>query len=179
MVFLLLYSVLLGKHEETGELCALKVMDKNPDHEEAMHSLVSNEVEIMSSISHPNIVNLIQYSYNEVLVKPNGDSKEVFYLALELASGGELFDFLAETGAFTEELARYYFHQLIDIFAYLGENGVSHRDIKPENMMFDKDYNLKLTDFGFSSDKPLNQSQKGTINYMAPEILEGLVYNGH
>lgn len=154
-------------------------MDKNIENEENIFSLVSNEVEIMSSISHPNIINLINYSFTDSLVKPNGDSKDVYYLVLELATNGEMFDFLAETGAFSEEIARYYFHQLIDALEYLNLNGISHRDIKPENMMFDWDYNLKLADFGFSSSQPLNQSRKGTVSYMAPEVYEGLVYNGH
>lgn len=148
-------------------------MDKNPEHEEAMLNLVKNEVEVMSMIAHPNIVNLLNYSFSDSLIKPSGDSKEVFYLALELAVGGELFDFLAETGAFSEDVARFYFRQLIDVFSYLNENGISHRDIKPENIMFDHEYNLKLADFGFSSSVPLNQSKKGKINYMAPEIIEG------
>ena len=30
-------------------------------------------------------------------------------MALELASGGELFDFVAETGAYDDETCRYYF----------------------------------------------------------------------
>lgn len=154
-------------------------MDKTPDHEEAMTSIVKNEIEIMTSISHKSIVNLLSYSLSDLLVKPNGDSKEVYYLALELAVGGELFDFLSETGAFSEELTRYYFKQLINVFAYLNENGISHRDIKPENMMFDHEYNLKLADFGFSSNKALNCSKKGTLSYMAPEVMEGCAYNGH
>jgi len=134
-------------------------MDRNPEHEDAMLSIVSNEVEVMSSISHPNIVNLINYSFTDSLISANGDTQEVFYLALELATGGELFDFIAETGAFSEEVARYYFHQIMDVFEYLNLNGISHRDIKPENMMFDQDYNLKIADFGFSSTQPLNQSK--------------------
>jgi len=35
--------------------------------------------------------------------------KEVDYIVLELAKGGELFDFIAMTGAFDERVARYYF----------------------------------------------------------------------
>lgn len=166
-------------HEETEELCALKIMDKNPEHEEAMNELVLNEISIMNLITHPNIVNLLNYSMSDLLIKPNGESKDVYYLSLELAPGGELFDFLAETGSFSEELTRYYFKQLVDAFAYLNENGISHRDLKPENIMFDQDYNLKIADFGFSSAKPLNFSKKGTLNYMAPEVLEGCAYNGH
>ncbi len=41
--------------------------------------------------------------------KSDGSKKTVFYIVLELAGGGELFDFVAQTGAFTEPVARYYF----------------------------------------------------------------------
>lgn len=89
-------------------------MDRNPEHEEAMLSIVSNEVDIMSILNHPNIINLLNYSFTDSLIKPNGETKDIFYLALELAPNGELFDFIAQTGAFSEEFARYYFHQLMN-----------------------------------------------------------------
>ena len=41
--------------------------------------------------------------------KDNGKKKEVNFLVLEIAEGGELFDYIAETGAFTEREARYFF----------------------------------------------------------------------
>lgn len=59
------YRVLLAKHEDTGDLCALKIMDKTPEYEEAMTSIVLNEIKIMTSISHKNIVNLLSYSLSD------------------------------------------------------------------------------------------------------------------
>ncbi len=44
--------------------------------------------------------------------------------------------------------------------------------------MLDTDFNLKLADFGFSSNKAVNESRKGTDNYMAPEIHMGQKYSG-
>ena len=41
--------------------------------------------------------------------KYNGDSVKVSYIVLELALGGELFDFIANSGPLEEEEARYYF----------------------------------------------------------------------
>lgn len=61
-----------------------------------------------------------------------------------------MFQYLSTTGRFTPQLARTYIKQLISALKYLTSIGVSHRDLKPENIVFDKDYNLKVTDFGFA-----------------------------
>lgn len=45
-------------------------------------------------------------------MKKNGLEKEVVILVLELAVGGELFDFMMYTGAFPEIIARTYFLQV-------------------------------------------------------------------
>lgn len=40
--------------------------------------------------------------------KPNGRSKKVMYVVLELAGIGDMFDVVANSGAFEEPLARFY-----------------------------------------------------------------------
>jgi serine/threonine protein kinase len=77
-----------------------------------MIETVISEVQTMSQFNkedHPNIVNLIEYKKDGILEKSNGTSRQVFYIVLELASGGELFDFVAASGYFPEPVARYYF----------------------------------------------------------------------
>jgi serine/threonine protein kinase len=159
-------------------MVALKIMKNPGGMDNSMMDLVMNEIEIMKDLDHPNIVKLLDYSEEAEYKRPNGTKVKVFYLALELVSGGELFDFIAETGRFTEEVARYFFHQMIAGLEYLHTQGISHRDIKPENMMLDADYNLKIADFGFSSSQALNETKRGTDGYMAPEIYKGIEYSG-
>lgn len=82
----------------------------------------------MRAIKHPNIVQLIQYT----------ETKENYFLALELCLGGELFHQIVKLTYFSEPLARHVIVQVAQAVRYLHQElGVVHRDIKPENILFD------------------------------------------
>jgi len=166
--------VKLAKHVETGEVVALKIMkEMSVDLE-----LVRNEISILQDLNHPNIVNLIGWSEEAILAQPDGQEIPVMYIALELATNGDLCDLIILTGRFIEDHARYYFHQMLEGLDHLHSQGISHRDLKPDNMMLDDEFDLKLADFGFSSNQALNETRRGTGGYMAPEIYTGLEYSG-
>ena len=72
---------------------------------------------------------------------------------MDFASEGEIFDIISNTGAFSEETARYYFIQIIAALNYMQNTaGICHRDLKPENILIDKELNnsVKVIDFGTS-----------------------------
>lgn len=73
------------------------------------------------------------------------------FIVLELIQGGELFDKIVREGKFNEELARFYFRQLVEGVKYCHNNGVCHRDLKPENLLLDEHGLLKISDFGLSA----------------------------
>lgn len=108
-------KVKLGVDKETGRYYAVKILKKNdPRLNDKFLELVMTEVHTMSQLSHPNIVNLIEYGKDAFVEKSDGTKVPVIYIVLELATGGELFDYVATTGRFSEPMARFYFHQLID-----------------------------------------------------------------
>lgn len=72
------------------------------------------EIASLQQLKHPNLINLIAYNSQGVIkqiVKERvvKETKGVVYLVLELAVGGEMFDFVALGGRFSEQTARYYF----------------------------------------------------------------------
>ena len=111
-------------------------------------------------------------------------TKTVDYLVLELVAGGDLFDFVANSGRFSEDVARYYMNQLMDALDYMHSNNCAHRDLKCENILLDSEFNLKVADFGFAA--PVSgrdgsgflTTQLGTKMYMAPEIHLAKPYTG-
>lgn len=66
--------------------------------------------------------------------------------------------------------------QLAKIITYIHDNNCVHRDLKAENVMIDNNYKLYLIDFGISkvlnADNEIETRAKGTMNYLAPEILD-------
>src|SRR5690606_6960024 len=95
-------KVKLGRDLNTGEQVALKLIDKSKTNERQLQQLY-REVEAMKTLYHPNILNLKHLELDAVYPKKNGTTRNVMLLALELAAGGELFDFMMHTGAFPED----------------------------------------------------------------------------
>lgn len=136
------------------------------------------EVSIVSKIHHTNMVNVIGFG------REIHNSQDILYILMENAHEGELFDMVANSGKFSEPTARYFFKQIINFVAHMHNNvGVCHRDLKPENILLDKNFHVKVADFGFASPiirngKDKLKSYKGTLGYMTPEQLAGISYCG-
>lgn len=69
--------------------------------------------------------------------------------------------------------------QMIDAIDYCHKNNVIHRDIKPENILLGYNYELKISDFGWSVHAPSFRRKTicGTIDYLPPEMLEHREYD--
>lgn len=174
-------KVKMGMDSESGKKVAIKIMNDNMD--EKLKELVMVEVKAMENMKHVNIISQLEYGEG-VYEKSSGKKKTVSYIVLELATGGELFDFIAISGRFEEPTARFYFKQFLEGLAYCHGSKITHRDLKPENLLLDQHFVLKIADFGFAGpiegrDGSGNLTTKlGTLNYMAPEIHLNQPYKG-
>jgi len=173
------FKVKLAK-DDAGTRYAIKILHQD----EQFQELVETEVDTLTKVKHPNIVNLVEVGEGQQANSKKNVSKTVRYIVLELVGGGELFDLVALGGRLEEKYARFYFKQLIEGLNYLHSAGFVHRDLKPENLMLDSDFNLKIADFGFAAPakgktgEGMLETQLGTASYMAPEIHLGKPYSG-
>ncbi|KAG7884366.1 hypothetical protein KL938_002238 [Ogataea parapolymorpha] len=172
--------VLLATNVHTGQKAAVKVVSKSmlgsdghdaspPD--ASLSYGIEREIIIMKLLNHKNVLRLYDV----------WETDTALYLVLEYVEGGELFDLLVESGPLPENTAVEFFRQIILGASYCHSLGICHRDLKPENLLLDKQYNVKIADFGMaaleSSDRLLETSC-GSPHYAAPEIVSGLQYHG-
>ncbi len=160
-------SVHAAVHKESGKRVALKRMclARQP-----RLDLLLNEVHIMKECAHGNIV----HYYESFLV-----GSEVFWIAMELVSGGSLTDII-ERCTFTEAQTAAICKGTLEALVRLHEMNIIHRDIKSDNMLIDADGVVKLTDFGYSAQLARADTKRatmvGTPYWMAPEVVKQEAY---
>ena len=132
-------------------------------------SIIKREIDIHIRINHPHIINLFSYL----------EDRYNYYLAMEYAKKGNLYQLIQEKKGLNENEAFNYFIQVVSAIHFLHINGYAHRDIKPENILLDENYQIKLCDFGWcvNVSKGERITFCGTYEYMAPEMINDEFYD--
>ncbi|XP_037874824.1 serine/threonine-protein kinase Nek8 isoform X2 [Bombyx mori] len=135
---------------------------------------IANEVRILSTMKHPNIISFYQCFYAEDYVM----------ISMEYATCGNLAEFmyLRCPQVIKQEEILFYFCQILLGVSYIHNLDIIHRDLKAENILLTGKYGIivKIGDFGIS--KMLASAKKtstviGTPYYLAPELCEGQPYD--
>ncbi|XP_060218124.1 phototropin-2 [Lycium barbarum] len=187
-------SVHLVELKGTGDLFAMKAMDKSIMLNRNKVHRACVEREIIALLDHPFLPTLYSSFQTETHV----------CLITDFCPGGELFALLDRQPMkiFKEESARFYAAEVLIGLEYLHCLGIIYRDLKPENILIQADGHLILTDFDLSFKtsckpqvikhprskrrsrstppptfvaEPVSQSNSfvGTEEYIAPEIITG------
>lgn len=131
------------------------------------------EGEALRDLNHPNITRLL-----DTIVDENQH-----YLVMEYISGGDL-NRLLQTGSLPVTKILSLAIDLADALTRAHKLNIIHRDLKPGNILIDGDGTLRLSDFGiayisgYTRVTPSN-ALVGTVNYLAPETLQGEPVDGH
>eukprot|EP00826_Nyctotherus_ovalis_P014439 TRINITY_DN14028_c0_g1_i3.p1 TRINITY_DN14028_c0_g1~~TRINITY_DN14028_c0_g1_i3.p1 ORF type:complete len:751 (+),score=254.98 TRINITY_DN14028_c0_g1_i3:92-2344(+) len=165
-------KVLKVKHKVSKNVYAIKVISKEQIVANKLCEQIRLEVRIMYSLNHEHIIKLCNHFEDD----------KYFYLVLEYASKGQLYDKLKLMTRFSEQLAAQYMREVISAVEYLHSTNppIIHRDIKPENVLLDSKERAKLCDFGWSNFfNPDTQRMTycGTPDYLAPEMIEKKGHN--
>ena len=146
-----------------GEPCAVKVWHPilvkgclTLEEENYLNTSFKNEVAIMSSINHPNVVRLIDFdSSSYVLVMEKLDRN--------------LYDSLGDDSLDKLSILK----NLASALIHIHDKGIVHGDLNPTNVLISEDGTAKLADFGFARNATSNLPYSGgNPFYMPPEIAK-------
>ncbi|KAJ1741609.1 serine/threonine-protein kinase dbf2 [Coemansia sp. RSA 989] len=133
-------QVFLVRKRDTGEVCALKKMEKQ---------LLVKLGEVQHILTERDILRTSRSEWLVKLLYAFQDRRHL-YLAMEFVPGGDIRSLLIHSELFRHPVARFYIAEAIVAVSALHSFGYFHRDLKPENFLVDASGHVKLTDFGLS-----------------------------
>ena len=103
------------------------------------------------------------------------------FVILDLMDGDLTSIIRGNIGKLSEEFCKWSLYQVAKGLLAMHNKNVLHRDIKSDNILFKPDGTLKICDMGFSvflsEQKKYRDTQRGTINFVSPEIAQGIHYS--
>jgi hypothetical protein len=163
-------TVYRARDRVTGGEVALKAVPVDL----GLHGRVEREVRAAALLSHPGLVQILDW----------GEDEDHLYIVSELVEGTPL-DRLLRDGALAgcEELLLHAVADVLEALEHAHMRGVVHRDVKPANVILGEDGRARLTDLGVArvvGDASLTMTGGvvGTVAYMAPEQAVGRTATG-
>ncbi|KAJ3110352.1 hypothetical protein HK100_003071, partial [Physocladia obscura] len=166
------------------------------------------EISILQQIKHPNIIRYINHivestKYILLITELHGSewkpqvtpSNVVEIPQFKIGSSNsqekqirrrtscDLFECIDAHRRIPEKLAKKIFAQIALAVEYLHSQGLVHRDLKDENIVIDKNYDIKIIDFGSVAQIPTDVRDyftkfNGTLHFASPEVSNGFPYRG-
>jgi len=161
------------RHRQLGKRFALKLMHGSFYGDNRLRELFYREARLASSLSHPNIVSIVDFGEDADL-RP--------YMVMELVDGEPLHKKM-QAGFLTLKQTCDIMVGIAEALHYVHQRDIVHNDLKPENILLvdspgpdgRRKTSIKLLDFGLARLASGVSSRRldGTPDYMAPEKIVG------
>ncbi|MBS1795232.1 MAG: protein kinase [Acidobacteria bacterium] len=151
-----------GRHLLMDKPVAVKILSPALAVDENIVKRFSAEARSISKISHPNILNVLDFG---------SDADGAVYIVYEDAEGETLRDAIVRDGKFTPERTIGVTKQIAGALAAAHFKGVVHRSLNAENVLLTLDDSVKVLDLGTvkTDEAPDDEAAPERIEYLSPE----------
>jgi hypothetical protein len=149
---------------------ALKVIAPGLAEDDEFRTRFKRESRLAASIEHQNVIPIYEA----------GEVDGVLFLSMRYVEGTDLRSLLDREGSLEPRRAARIVAQVAEALDAAHRSGLVHRDVKPGNILMAPGEHAYLTDFGLTkraaSESALTKTGQlvGTVDYVAPEQIEGL-----
>jgi tRNA A-37 threonylcarbamoyl transferase component Bud32 len=154
---------------------ALKVLHQHYTDDDEYVERFKREARSVATLSHPNIVTVID----------RGEHEGRQFIVFEYVEGENLKRLIERRGPAPVSTALELAMQIARGLSFAHQQGLVHRDVKPQNVLMNGDGQAKVTDFGIARSLDVKQgmTQTGTVlgtsDYIAPEQAQGQRVDEH
>lgn len=164
-------KIMQVKYKTDGKIYSMKTIKKSKLKNEKYIQHIQTERIILEEIRHPFVVKL-KFAFQ---------TKKKLYLITECLKNGDLLYYLNKNGCFKEDVAKFYFAQIVLLFEFLHSQGIIYRVLSPENILLGSDGYIKLFDFsvsksGITQYTGCTNTFCGMPEYSSPEMISGTPY---
>ncbi|MBE6750839.1 MAG: Stk1 family PASTA domain-containing Ser/Thr kinase [Ruminococcaceae bacterium] len=147
---------------------AIKILKEEFTSNEEFVRRFKNESKAIAMLSHPNIVNVYDVSFGDLIQ----------YIVMEYIEGITLKEFIEREGSLRWKDTVHFTLQILKGLQHAHDKGIVHRDVKPQNIMVLADGTIKVTDFGIarfarSDQRTITDKAIGSVHYISPEQARG------
>lgn len=156
-------KVCIVQKKDTKRMYAMKYVNKSHCVLKEATRNVMREIEILTTLDHPFLVNL-WFSFQD---------EEDMFMVVDLLLGGDLRYHMQQDVKFEEPCVKLYITELALALDYLRIKRIVHRDIKPDNILLDEEGHVHITDFNIATvldEGQLATSMSGTKPYIGDII---------
>jgi serine/threonine-protein kinase len=163
-------TVQLALDQRLERQVAVKLLAEHLADDEAFVSRFRREARAAARLTHPNIVQVFDYGFDEAAQR--------HFIVMEYVPGMSVAEILRDKGRLDVPQAVDVIEQACRGLDHAHRNGVVHRDVKPGNLLRSPEGVIKLADFGIAKageQTGITQagSVLGTAAYLAPEQARG------
>ncbi|KAG6962831.1 hypothetical protein JG688_00008421 [Phytophthora aleatoria] len=158
---------------ENTQVAVKKILDEKK-HDTKEIECFGAEIKLMALLKHPKIVGFIGVSWSD---------KQDLCAVTEFMAKGDLYGYLERRKGKLNwpDHKTWLAEDIAEALVYLHSLNpkVIHRDLKSKNILLDNKYCAKLSDFGISRKRSVEDTMTagvGTIYWTAPEVLMGKKY---
>lgn len=141
----------------------LQVISDDPEEQKVIQAQFRKEAEILSQLTHPVLVKVVDYFIE--------DRRE--FLVEDYVEGRDLLSLFEENREFEEDEVISWAIQICDCLIYIHGKAIVYRDLKPSNVLITEDGSVKLLDFGIARMYQAGKTQDtiimGTPGFSPPE----------
>eukprot|EP01095_Lingulamoeba_sp_RSL-Kostka_P000278 TRINITY_DN1043_c2_g1_i1.p1 TRINITY_DN1043_c2_g1~~TRINITY_DN1043_c2_g1_i1.p1 ORF type:complete len:576 (+),score=173.27 TRINITY_DN1043_c2_g1_i1:60-1787(+) len=164
-------KVILVRKKDSGEIYAMKSMDKNRIKTQKALEHIITEKQVLINDS-PFLLHL-HYSFQ---------TQNKLFMVTDFLSGGDMFFHLSnrQGNGFPVKACKFFIAEITLAIEHLHQAGIIYRDLKLENVLLDNIGHICLADFGLSKELDETDTTKtfcGSQGYLAPEILKAEPYS--